>query len=590
MPPTPAPPAALPRRAALLPALACLAAALGAACLAAAGERPAAPAPAPPGFSLTDVAAASGLVFEHTIGGTGRYYFPEIMGSGCALLDYDNDGDLDVWLVQGTLLGDDASWEQSTFPFKGPLPPRSRLFRNELLSAGRREAGPLRFTDVTDSSGAGVVSYGMGAATADYDNDGDVDLYLSGFGRDALLRNNGDGTFADVTAASGLDDPRWNASAAFFDHDNDGWLDLYVTAYADFTLATHKQCFTPSGARDYCTPRAYPGLPGRLWRNQGNGTFTNATRAAGLDAAYGHGLGVVAADFDGNGWDDLYVANDGDANQLWLNTNGKFTDQALFNGAALNEFGKPEAGMGIAADDYDDDGDVDIFLTHLNGEINRLFQNRGDASFEDVTARRGLGLPSLPFTSFGVAWIDLDHDADLDLFIASGDVTRVEALAGEAYPYHQPNQVMASTGAGRFEDISARLGPELARSEVSRGLAPGDVDNDGDLDLLLTNNNGPARLLRTDVSAPGEWLALRVLDAKRRRDAIGARVKVALSDGRVLTRWVRTDGSYLSARDPRVHFAWPSGTAVRSIELRMPDGRVETLGGVPLRAITTVSR
>jgi len=495
--------------------------------------------------------------------------------------------------VQGTLLGERVSWKDATFPPKGPMPPRSRLFRNDLIVPGRSRPGTLRFTDVTEESKAGAIGYGMGVATADYDNDGDVDLYLANFGSDVLLRNEGNGTFADVTAASGLDDPRWNASATFLDYDKDGWLDLYTTAYADFTLATHKQCFTPGGARDYCTPRAYPGLPGRLWRNKGDGTFVNVTLESGLDAAYGHGLGVVAADFDGNGWDDLYVANDGDANQLWMNSGGRFTDQALFNGAALNEFGKPEAGMGIAAQDYDDDGDVDLFLTHLNGEMNRLFQNRGDGSFEDVTVRRGLGLPSLPFTSFGVAWLDLDHDADLDLFIASGDVTRVEALAAEPYPYHQTSQVMRNLGAGRYDDISSQLGEVMAVSKVSRGVAVGDVDNDGDLDVLVSNNNGPARLLRTDVAAPGEWIEMRVMDAGRKRDAIGARLRVSLSDGRVLTRWVRTDGSYLSASDPRVHVAWPAGPGaptLRSVELRLPDGRTETLTGVATRTIRTVAR
>ncbi|MGH9870588.1 MAG: CRTAC1 family protein [Candidatus Polarisedimenticolia bacterium] len=547
----------------------------------AAGAGAAASAP-PAGFTLTDVSAATGLDFVHVPGATGKHYFPEIMGAGCALLDYDDDGDLDVYLVQGTQL------EEGTPPV--PLPPRSRLYRNELISAPRAAPGALRFTDVTERSGAGVVVYGMGTATGDVDNDGDVDLYVSAFGPDALLRNNGDGTFTDITRAAGVSDPRWNASATFIDYDRDGWLDLYVTAYADFTVQTNKPCFTPSGARDYCTPRAYPGLPSRLWRNQRDGTFRDATLEAGLHAAYGHGLGVVAADFDDDGWDDLFVANDGDANQLWMNQRGRFSDQALLQGAAFNEFGRPEAGMGIAAGDHDGDGDVDLYLTHLNGELNRLLQNRGDASFEDVTSRRGLGLPSLPFTGFGVAWIDLDHDADLDLFMANGDVTRVEALAGEPYPYHQANQVMLQTGPGRFEDRSAQAGPALRLSEVGRGVATGDVDNDGDQDILVSNNNGRTRLLRADVSSPGEWIQLRVRDARLRRDAVGARVTVTLSDGRVLTRWVRTDGSYLSSGDPRVHVAWPAGPTVRSIVLKMPDGRTETLADVPQRRITTVSR
>ncbi|HKY32044.1 MAG TPA: CRTAC1 family protein, partial [Candidatus Polarisedimenticolia bacterium] len=540
-------------------------------------------------FTLTDVTGEAGIAFHHVIGATGRFYFPEIMGSGCALLDYDGDGDLDVFLVQGEMLEPGRRPEESTFPPPRGTPAGSRLFRNELIRPGG--GGTLRFTDVTEASGAGVAGYGMGAATADYDNDGDVDLFITRFGTDVLLRNDGDGTFTDVSAASGLGaDPRWKSSATFFDHDNDGRLDLYVAAYADFTLATHKACFTPSGERDYCNPRVYPGLPGRLYRNQGDGTFRNVTREAGLDTAYGHALGVAAADLDGNGWDDLYVANDGDANQLWLNDGGRFADLALLHGAAYNEHGKPEAGMGIAAGDYDDDGDVDFYLTHLNGEANRLFQNRGDGVFEDVTARRGLGHPSLPFTGFGTGWIDLDRDGDLDLFVANGDVTRMESQAGHPYPYRQTNQVMLNAGDGRFTDGTAKAGPALAEAGVWRGAAFGDLDNDGDVDVLVSANNGPARLLRLDAAPSGEWLALRVVDKARRRDAIGASVRLTLSDGRTLTRWVRTDGSYLSASDPRVHFSWKKGTAVASIHLTMPGGKPEPLSGVPVGAITTVAR
>ncbi len=537
---------------------------------------------------FTDAAASGGLDFTHFIGATGKLYFPEIMGSGCALLDYDNDGDLDVYLPQGMLLDKGVAEKDSLFPPAVPLPPTGRLFRNDLILDGK-PTGRLRFTDVTLSSGAGVAAYGMGAATGDYDNDGDVDLYLTNFGPDVLLRNNGDGTFTDVSVAAGLGDPRWDSSATFFDYDRDGWLDLFVVAYADFTVATHKECYAPTGARDYCNPKVYPPLPCRLYHNKGDGRFENVTAGTGIDTAYGHALGVVAADFNGDGWVDVYVANDGDANQLWMNRGGRFSDTAMLSGAALDEYGKVEAGMGIAAADYDNDGDVDIFLTHLNGQTNTLLENRGDAVFEDVTLRHGLGLPSLPFTSFGVAWEDFDGDADLDLFIASGDVYRVEALAKGVYPYHQTNQLMIDE-KGEYVDRTDRAGKVMDLSEVSRGVAVGDIDNDGDPDILMSNNNGPVRLLLNQRPPTKSWLLLRVLDKARKRDAYGARLRLTLSDGRVLTRFVGTDGSYQSARDPRVYFAWPGTLQMRSVDLTMPGGKPEPLKGLEPGSVTTVEK
>ncbi len=532
-----------------------------------------------PGGRFTDVAREVGIDFDHFTGASGRFYFPEIMGPGAALLDHDGDGDLDVFLVQGALLGPDVAYEDATFPYRGPRPPRSRLFRNDLLGSGGRR-GPLRFTDVTEPSGAGISVYGMGAATGDYDNDGDPDLYVTAFGPDVLLRNEGDGTFKDLTRETGLGDPRWTTSASFLDYDNDGWLDLFVTAYCDFTLTTNKECFSKSGARDYCNPKAYPPIPGRLWRNLEGWRFQDVSAAAGVDLAYGHGLGVVAADFDGNGWPDVFVANDGDANQLWMNDRGRFTDAAFLSGVALNMHGATEAGMGIAAADHDDDGDLDLLVTHLNGETNTLFENLGGGQFEDSTARHGVGLPSLPFTGFGVGWHDLDHDGRLDLFIANGDVRRIESLSGDPYPYHQTNQLMMSAGGGRYEDRSDRGGAAMRLPAVGRGAAFGDLDEDGDVDVLVSNNNGPARLLRNDLERKGGWMLVRVIDVARRRDAIGAAVRVALSDGRVLTRHVRADGSYLSAADPRVHLAWPEGVMARAVEVVGTDGRVRPVSGL----------
>jgi hypothetical protein len=536
---------------------------------------------------LRDAAPEAGLTFHHYLGATGRYYFPEIMGSGCALLDYDNDGDLDAYLVQGALLGPDRTFAQSLFPPQVPLPPRNRLFRNESTSAGR-PAGALRFTDVTDASGAGDTGYGMGAATGDYDNDGDVDLYVTNFGPDVLLRNDGDGTFTDVTAAAGLGDPRWTASATFFDYDADGFLDLFVVAYADYTIAAHHDCYLESGSLDYCGPTSYPAVPARLYRNLGTGSFADVSAAAGIDVAYGHGLGVAAGGFDGAGRQDVYVANDSDRNLLWLNRGEMFTETGVLGGAAYGESGVPRAGMGIAVGDHDDDGDPDLFVTNLIGETNALFENDGRGFFEDATARRGLGWPSLPNTGFGVGWFDADHDADLDLFVVNGDVRTVEALRGRPYPYHQPNQLMVNNGRGRYEDLSAAAGPDVIVSEVSRGAAFGDVDNDGDVDILVSNNNGPARLLLNELEERRNWILLRILDRRLKRDALGAAVRVTLSDGRVLTRYVRTDGSYLSASDPRVHVAWPLGVEMLSLEIVPPGGRPIPVRDAPVPGASTV--
>ncbi|MFQ5701850.1 MAG: CRTAC1 family protein [Acidobacteriota bacterium] len=538
---------------------------------------------------FTDVAQASGLNFVHFLGATGRFYFAEIAGAGCALLDYDNDGDLDVYLLQGSLLEPGKTLDDAIFPWRGPLPPRNRLFRNELIARGG-VSGKLHFTDVTEESGAGDPGYAMGVATGDYDNDGDLDLYVTNFGPDVLLRNNADGTFSDVTSEAGLGDPRWTTSASFLDYDNDGLLDLFVAAYADFTISTNQECFRPgSSKRDYCGPRAYSGLPCRLYRNLGNGRFEDVSARTGIDAAYGHGLGVVAGDFDQNGWLDIYVANDGDENQLWMNDQGHFVNMGLISGSALNARGEAEAGMGIAAQDLDGDGDLDLFVTHLMNETNTLLENVGSGMFEDVTARHGVGMPSLPYTGFGLGAFDMDHDADLDLFIANGAVYSIEQLAGEAYPYHQANQILINTGNGRFEDRSKDGGAVMALSEVSRGVALGDIDNDGDIDILVSNNNGPVRLLRNELDDKRNWIGLRVMDEAFRRDAFGATVRLTLGDGRVLTRIVHTDGSYLSANDPRVHFAWPEDLEIASLEILSQDGRSQRVQNVVVKTISTVT-
>lgn len=539
-----------------------------------------------------EAASEVGLRFHHVNGATGQYYLPEIMGAGGALFDYDGDGDLDVLLLQGGTL--------DRTPSSLVTPRGHRLFRNDLAASS--DAAPrLRFTDVTEHAGFAAGDYGMGAAVGDYDNDGDADVYITNFGPNRLYRNNGNGTFTDVTrtAGAGLDDPRWSTSASFSDYDADGDLDLYVANYADFTVADNKICHDPVGLRDYCGPRQFRPVPDRLFRNEGNGTFRDVTDAAGITRADGAGLGVVGADFNGDGRSDFYVANDATANQLWINRgDGTFEDTALVAGAALNADGLPEGSMGLAVGDPDDDGDLDIFVTNITRETHAFYRNltqgRGPTPastqgghFEDARLAAGLGAATAPYTGFGTDWFDYDNDGLLDLFIANGAVTILEALRGDPSPFRQRNQLFHNGGGARFRDVSAQAGPALALSEVSRGAAFGDVDNDGDVDVLVTNNDGPARLLRNEVGSRHHWLQVRLEGVRDNRQGIGARVGLLRPGRAPVWRRARTDGSYLSASDPRVHFGLGAAMEIERVIVEWPTGMREAWTDVlPDRIVT----
>ena len=512
-----------------------------------------------------EAASERGLSFTHVNGATGQFYMAEQMGSGAALFDYDNDGDLDVLLVQGGSLDGTAAADAAA---------GGRLFRNDLTvgASGRRV---LTFTDVSAKAGLGWNGYGMGAAVADYDNDGDLDLFLTGFGPDALFRNNGDGTFTDVTAAAGVSDPLWSTSAAFLDHDRDGDLDLFVANYLDFTVADNKICSDPTGSRDYCSPRAYRPVPDRFYRNDGHGRFVDATEAAGISRADGAGLGVSTGDYNGDGWLDLYVANDATPNQLWINRHdGTFVDDGLLSGTAVNAAGNPEGSMGIASGDVDRDGDEDLFVTNIIGETFVLYENDGKGSFEDARARWGVARPTAAFTGFGTDWIDYDNDGWLDLFVTNGAVNVVESLRGQPNPFRMRPQLFRNSGKGRFVETSEIAGPAFQRAEVGRGAAFGDVDNDGDVDIVVTNNGGPVRLFLNQAGSAHRWLQIRLQQDGGNRFAIGARVGVVRAGQPTLWRRVRTDGSYLSASDLRAHFGLASSTDV-AITVTWPDGFTE---------------
>lgn len=534
-----------------------------------------------------DIAAQVGLNFQHYNGMTGKFYLPEITGSGGALFDFDNDGDLDIYLVQGNILEPNTKPATTLFPWRGLSPPRGALFRNEAI-AGSGAASPLSFTNITQLSGIEAAGYGMGAAVGDINNDGLPDLYLTNLGSNQMYLNKGGGKFVDITKDSGTDDPRWSTSASFLDYDRDGWLDLIVVNYADFTLANSPNCYAATTARDYCTPRVFRSPGNRLFHNKGNGTFEDVTVVAGVDKEFGHGLGVVTADFNDDGWSDMYVANDGDPNQLWINQkNGTFKNDALLAGASVNRNGQAEAGMGVDAGDFDGNGTDDIFVTHLMDETNTLYVNMGEAIFEDRTRESGLGMPGRRFTGFGTVFLDYDNDSWLDLFVANGAVQLLPQLLREKHPFPlgQPNQLFRNTGKGSAVEIVEDLGAEMQLLEVSRGAAMGDVDNDGDTDVLVTNNSGPVRLLINQIGNRNHWLGLRLV-GKNGRDGLGAQVDVTTSAGHVLRRRVRTDGSYLCGNDPRVLVGLGSLTQVKSVRVRWPNGTIEEWKNVALDRYT----
>jgi hypothetical protein len=498
-------------------------------------------------------AAARGLVFTWQSGHADRHYFPEIMGGGAALLDVEEDGDLDVYLVQAG---------QITAPAEER--PANQLFRNR---------GAARFEDVTAASGAGDRGYGMGVAAGDADGDGRTDLYVTNVGPNVLLANRGDGTFADATAAAGVGDPSWSTSAAFLDHDRDGDLDLYVANYVRWSVADEITCYTKPHPEDYCSPNSYDApAPDTLYRNRGDGTFEDVSFAAGLRAAFGNGLGVVCSDFDGDGWPDVFVANDGMLNQLWHNRrDGTFEDIGVSSGCAVDQDGRKKAGMGTDAADVDFDGDEDLLVVNLSGETDSFYRNDG-RHFSDRTPLVGLAGPSRPFTRFGAGLVDFDLDGYLDLYLANGRVTRSPEYSGPR-PFDEPNLLLRGTTAGRFEEVLPRGGTAELLVATSRAAAFGDLDADGGVDVVVVNRDGPAYLLMNRAPRRGDWIAFRVRE-RNGRDALGATLRVKVGEREVL-RTVRSAFSYCAANEPVVRVGLGERTSVPGAVVQWADGAIQ---------------
>jgi hypothetical protein len=499
-----------------------------------------------------------GLDWVHVRGRTQRFWFPEIMGGGVGLLDQDGDGALDVYLVQS---GDLAE----------PSPDgANRLFRN---------LGGARFADVTATVGGGDPGYGMGCAVGDADQDGDPDVYVTNVGPNTLLLNDG-GTLGAAPLEAGVSDEGWGTSAAWVDIDADGDLDLYVVNYLRWSPEREIECHSPQGGRDYCSPTSYD-APARdvLYRNEGGGRFRDVSEAAGLGAAFGNGLGVASGDLDLDGWVDLYVANDMMPNQLWTNRgDGTFVDRALFSGCAVNRDGAAEAGMGAVALDVEDDGDLDLFVTHLRDETNTFYCNQG-GRFSDQTSVLGLGGPSLPFTGFGVGFQDFDRDGTLDAYVANGAVTRGRRARDPSDPYAEPNQlfrgVTDAAGSVRFEELLPRGGTAEELLGSSRGAAFGDLDEDGDADVVVVDSGARVKLL-LNQAAGGHWIGLRVLE-RSGGDAEGARLTLECS-GKRRYRWVTSGGSYCSASDARALCGLGADRAPTTVVVRWTDQSEERFG------------
>jgi enediyne biosynthesis protein E4 len=523
---------------------------------------------------LVDVAEQAGITLLNICGGASKDYIVEVNGNGAAFFDYDNDGDVDVLIVNGSTL------------------PNMKQGGDQMIALFRND-GKGHFADVTRASGLSARGWGMGTCIADYDNDGFQDAYVTAFGPNVLVHNNGDGTFTDVTARAGVGDPRWSTNCAFGDYDRDGDLDLYVANYLAFSELTVPKRGTSSnckylGIDVMCGPRDLVGESDVLYRNNGDGTFTDVTRSAGIVDPGNYGFGVLFSDLDGDGWPDIFVANDSVSNSLFRNNrDGTFSEIGLPSGLALSGDGKAQASMGADAADYDGDGRLDVFVTNFSHDYNTLYQNSADGFFSDVSYKAGLAAPSLPFLGWGAGFADFDNDGLLDIFVANGHVYPQIDQFAVGTKYLQRKQLFKNLGTGRFRDVSDEVAGGLLIEKSSRGAAFGDIDNDGDIDVLVINMNDRPTLLRNDTTAGNSWITLKLVAKSGNRDAIGARVSLE-QEGRIQVSEIRSGGSYLSHNDRRVHFGLGGRTNVPPVKVRWPDGAVEWFDHLAPNAIHVI--
>jgi len=520
--------------------------------------------------TFTDVTAAAGIRFRHNTGAFGRKYLPETMGSGVAVLDVDRDGWQDVFFVNST-----------RFAGQPGRPAHPALYRNN---------GNGTFTDITRASGLQVEMYGMGATAADFDNDGLVDLYVTALGRNRLFRNAGGARFADVTDRAGVGDPAFSTSAAWFDYDRDGRLDLFVANYVEWSPATDLFCTLDGTSKSYCTPESYMGRSSTLYRNRGDGTFDDVTRAAGVHDPTGKALGVALIDYDNDGWLDLFVAHDTQPNRLYRNLgNGRFRDMGLMAGVAFNEAGVARAGMGVDAADVDGSGRQGLIVGNFSNEMMALYVHEGKGLFIDEAPAGVVGKSSLLRLTFGAFFFDHDLDGRVDIFAANGHVADDIARVQPNIAYAQPPLLLRNLGGRRFEDLSARAGADFGRPMVARGAAYLDYDRDGDLDLLVTASGGPARLLRNDGGNRNGWIRVALVGTRSNRDGIGARVQ-AMIDGKP-GPWamLKTGSSYCSQSELPVTLGLGAVGRVSALRVTWPDGRIETTGPLEANRAVTIT-
>jgi hypothetical protein len=520
--------------------------------------------PRPSGaIEFVDVTAQAGIRFKHNTGAFGKKYLPETMGSGVCFIDYDNDGWQDIFLVNS------MDWPEHKTGKSFPA-----LYHNNHDGT---------FTDVTQQAGLAIESYGLGCAVGDYDNDGYDDLYLTTVGSNHLFHNLGNGKFADVTAKAGVASPGFSASAVWFDYDNDGKLDLFVTHYIEWSIEKDQYCTLDNKNKSYCTPQTYKGESSRLYHNKGKGVFEDVTKQAGLLDPTSKALGVALLDYDNDGWMDLFVSNDTEPNKLYHNNHdGTFTDVGVTVGVAFSDSGRVRAGMGTDAADIDSSGFPSLLIGNFTNESMSLYKNDGSGLFVDESLRSGISQMTPQSLTFGCFFMDYDLDGLLDIVAANGHVSDDIAVVQPTLRYAQPAGIYRNIGNRKFEDVSSKLGRAIQKPVVARGIAYADFDNDGDLDLIITANNGPARLLRNDNANQNDMLRVKLIGTKSNRDGIGAKVTLTTSAGATMTRMVKGGSSYLSQSELPVTFGLgkPGGTKISRLQILWPSGHKDAMQDV----------